>query len=765
MAMSVLREILADLKASLFNSLDESGSPAGPASEAAPVTQELPSLPPAPAVQTAAAAADEAEPPPPAAASREEPAPDSGPEPLAAVTAEEVGPPPSAAASREEPAPDSGPDPLAAAAADEAEPPPPAAASREEPARDSRPRQEVHRRRWYLAAGGCVILAAALAAILFLARPTLPARAPSEDVVATYTFPWDDSASVVQITKSELSSYLAGLPAERRAGIPESTAGYRSAVEEMVIDRLLWNGLLGRMGPDSMREMLASVLNDRYPAGALDRVIATVPIADSQVRMYYDNHSEHFGGRALSEVREEILTWLRQQQAATFAESYVATLRARAYIVGHDEVLAVPEVDEPSMAAYFEEHRAELALPRRAQVSLLRFHLREASLQAAEAARSELEQGQDLATLGPKYASHGTMREDAVIVEGEWAKEFEVVFGLQPGEVSPVIHSGDAYYVVVLKQPIQEAVADYDRVKDKIRATLWIQAADAWFETQAESPLFEINNYAYRAGDFYRALASQPEDVRAAYGSTPKLRELVGRTINWLLIVEEVSRQGYPPEGEGGAFDRLELLVMMTGESVPEIAAAGDDEALAYLKKHSEKYTMPTRFVIRYVAVELGSTAAEKSLARKRVQEAYDKLVQLKRPPEEAEFLTLAGGLVENQDTCRPSAWIVAARPEDIQVIDTGEELTAHPLYNALQKLQAGDVAAPIELDGTLFLAQVLQREDERQFELDNVLADLNASLELEQVQSATRELSRLLLDRVALTVYGSNLKAMLAGE
>ena len=75
----------------------------------------------------------------------------------------------------------------------------------------------------------------------------------------------------------------------------------------------------------------------------------------------------------------------------------------------------LPDILDDYIPQYMEEHRAELALPRRAQVSLLRFHLREASLQAAEAARSELEQGQDLATLGPKYASHGTMREDAVI--------------------------------------------------------------------------------------------------------------------------------------------------------------------------------------------------------------------------------------------------------------------------------------------------------------------------------------------------------------
>ena len=51
------------------------------------------------------------------------------------------------------------------------------------------------------------------------------------------------------------------------------------------------------------------------------------------------------------------------------------------------------------MLDYFQEHLYDLTPPRKATVALLRFHLREEAWQAAEAARAELEQGQELAVV------------------------------------------------------------------------------------------------------------------------------------------------------------------------------------------------------------------------------------------------------------------------------------------------------------------------------------------------------------------------------
>jgi len=201
------------------------------------------------------------------------------------------------------------------------------------------------------------------------------------------------------------------------------------------------------------------------------------------------------------------------------------------------------------------------------------------------------------------------------------------------------------------------------------------------------------------------------------------------------------------------------------GTEVPEVQGVSDDEAGAYLSAHPEKFIVPTRFLIRYIAVKPGPTAAERSTAWKHAQEAYDRLVRLNRPPEEAEFSELALSLGADPEGSRPSAWIVAAEAEDIEVMDFREDLTAHPLYNTLQGFQAGDLVGPIEQDGMIYIIQVLEKREEEQLERDYAADYLNAEFALEKAQAMIEEQSRLLRERVALIIYEGNLREMLSGD
>ncbi len=614
--------------------------------------------------------------------------------------------------------------------------------------------------RGYALGGLALVLVAVLAGALLLTRDGPPPTAPSPDVVAAYVRP-QGSAESVQITRSDLSGYLANLPADERAAFPATVDGYRAALEQMAVDQLLWDWLLGRLGPESVQQMVFDVAAGRYPVSALDQVIAAIPVSESDIRGYFDAHADDFSGRALSEVRDEIAHLLRQQREAPYVAAYVAELASRASVIEHPEVLAVPEPDEAALRDYYEEHAEDLAPPRTATVDWLRFRRSEAARQAADAARADLQQGEDWAAVAQRYAEHATPIQDLVVVEGKRGTEFDrVVFDLSPQALSPVFDGGDAYYVVRMNEIDQEPAPAFNRVRDEIRAALWAEAAETWFQTRRESPAFVLDGHAYKAGAFYEAFKALPDDWRTEYNSTQGLQALAERTIEWLLVVQDARRQGSPPEGQGDVGTRVLLLTQATGSEDEIELDVSDEEILEYYNEHTEEFLMPTRFKIRYIAVETGAGGAETERAWTKAREAYERLRQLGAPPSEREFLEVAGIYVENPKAGNPGDWIIASSASEIEVIDTGEGLIAHPLYRALLDIKIDDLTEPFELDGTLYIVHVWDREEEQSLNLWQAENYLALEIGAEKGRAAARELSQKLLAQAGFTVYEGNLSA-----
>jgi hypothetical protein len=291
---------------------------------------------------------------------------------------------------------------------------------------------------------------------------------------------------------------------------------------------------------------------------------------------------------------------------------------------------------------------------------------------------------------------------------------------------------------------------------------MWHEAAEEWFKTRRVSPVFVFNGWIYRAGDFYEGFKALPADRRADYHSGHGLQDLMDRTIAWLVVVEDARRQGYPPEGQGDIGTRLLLLTRATGTEDAINLDVSDEKVLEYYNQHTDEFIMPTRFKIRYIAIEPGPTDTEKSRAWTQAQEAYARLLQSEGAPSEAEFLKAARLFMRDPESGNLSDWIIAARPEDTQVIDTGEGLITHPLYESLLDLHIGDIAPPFDLDGTLYIVQVWDREEEHQLDLWQATNYLGLKIGAEKAQNAAEELSRQLLEQAHLVVYIDNLEAAL---
>lgn len=612
-----------------------------------------------------------------------------------------------------------------------------------------------------VAAAALVVLIVGGALALTLVGPR--AEPAPEGVVATYTHPATETGGQEYVTQADLSTYLAALPAEKRSDIPATEEGYRAALEQMIADQLLWDWMLGRLGPESLHHVVFDAARDKFTVNNFDQVLATIPIAESEIRQYFENHSDQFPGRTLSEVHDEILDQLRKERQAPYLQDYIAGLKANASLVEYPEALSVPEPSEDETWSYYQDHLLDYVPPRQATVDWLRFRRSERAREEAEDARADLLAGQDLATVAQTYARWASPAENFVVMEGQKAAEFdEAVFALQPGEISPVFDGGDAYYVVHLQEIVADPAQPFETVKEEIRALLWQSAAEDWFKTHKDSPLLVLEGNTYEAGDFYQAFLAMPADNRTIFNSTAGLKDLATRTVEWLLVLEDARHQGWPPEGASDASTRVVLLTKATGVEPTTELDVSDEQVLEYYNEHPEQFTMPTRFKIHYIAIEPGTTDADKTRAWAQAQEAYDRLTQDGRTPTESEFFDVARLFVQDPQSGNPAGWIVASRPEDIQVVTSLEELFAHPLYETLPDLAPNQVSPPFELDGVIYVVHVWDREEEQTLTLWDATNYLDITLGEQKAQAAVEELTRHLLEQANLVIYQQDLEATL---
>jgi peptidyl-prolyl cis-trans isomerase C len=128
-------------------------------------------------------------------------------------------------------------------------------------------------------------------------------------------------------------------------------------------------------------------------------------------------------------------------------------------------------VPESSQRAFFEEHRAEYALPPRVQMRQIVV----AERPKAEELRAELDKGGDFAALaeansiGPEAAGGGLLPPFA---KGEMPEAFDRAFELEPGQVSPVIESPYGFHLFRVESKLPAHEASFEEVRDKIAADL-----------------------------------------------------------------------------------------------------------------------------------------------------------------------------------------------------------------------------------------------------------------------------------------------------
>ncbi|HXZ83950.1 MAG TPA: peptidyl-prolyl cis-trans isomerase, partial [Myxococcota bacterium] len=128
-------------------------------------------------------------------------------------------------------------------------------------------------------------------------------------------------------------------------------------------------------------------------------------------------------------------------------------------------------VPESSQRAYFEEHKAEFAVPPRVQMRQIVV----AEKAKAEELRAQLEKGAEFAELakansiGPEAADGGRLPPFA---KGELPEAFDRAFELEPGQISPVIESPYGFHLFLVESRLPAHEATFDEVREKIGVEL-----------------------------------------------------------------------------------------------------------------------------------------------------------------------------------------------------------------------------------------------------------------------------------------------------
>ena len=161
----------------------------------------------------------------------------------------------------------------------------------------------------------------------------------------------------------------------------------------------------------------------------------------------------------------------------------------------------VPPPSEEELKAYYEEHKEEFRLPERVKVRQIVL----ASLQEAKEVRNRLKSGASFPELARRRsiapeAPHGGYL--GFVSREEVPEEFEVVFKLKVGRISPIVKSPYGYHIFLVEERRAGRTLKYEEVKGEMEARLEYERLQQtwrrWLERQRQSVRIEVNERIFQ---------------------------------------------------------------------------------------------------------------------------------------------------------------------------------------------------------------------------------------------------------------------------
>ena len=617
------------------------------------------------------------------------------------------------------------------------------------------------KKRWIRQVEGLMALGTVLALAFLLWRGGWlqgEAAPPAPNVVATFTGG--------QITVEDLQQHVALLVPEEAAQAEfRELEMYRMVVEEMITDELVRQWAAARKADSD--ENLQHVMKHLTEEINLDELHTQMHkdqmgVAEGDIQVYYEANRAQFGDQTLTQVRDQIRSTLETQQEDQFVANYIKGLKANATITRDFALLETPEPEESALQAYYTANLTQYQQPAQAVVDEMRIAIGadEAAARAqADKALVRLRAGEAFTTVATTIA--GATGGMAVPVGGvavsagvREATYDDVVFNLDENEISEVFRSGDAFYLVRLRSRQPERQLTLDEVRPQVRQAVLEEQTQVWFEQNADRTLFTIHGKRYTVGEFWQEYQELPVTFVTAYQGNEGRKQLAEQIIERLLLVEDSYDRLLTAGKESELAEvRLDVLAqMMEQEEVDDQISITDEEIQTYYNENQSLLVAPPQARIRQILIRLGQTEDERQRAWDKANEAYGKVAPALFQQGE-DFAAVARQYSEDEATAANGGEVAGWVGEGVDLL---AELTEHPLHQQILALGVGDISPPFEVNGAIYIIQVIERQESQPLLFDEIKELLREELRAQKHDDLLHQFQEKLATEADVTVYDS---------
>ena len=317
---------------------------------------------------------------------------------------------------------------------------------------------------------------------------------PSPDVVATF----DGGLITIADVEAHLNVLV---PAEMREHA-QSPHTILSVVEDLISDQLVVRWAAERK-PESEETFRHAVkhINEELSLEAFANQLHedALPIAESDIRNYYDENRSSFDQRSFAEAREEIRQRLIAEREPAFIDDYMARLRATASITRSFDLLDVPTPSEEELQRYYQDKRDDFTLGRRVTVDEIEVPVGAAEDSARQRASDLLLRIRGGASFEEAAARvpEARLSLDREVAEGTRLPEWDSnVFAMMPGGLGSVFQAGEALFVVRLKDLKLTRIQSLSEVRPVVTAAVAWQKEQEWFEANGQKNALHVERSA-----------------------------------------------------------------------------------------------------------------------------------------------------------------------------------------------------------------------------------------------------------------------------
>lgn len=606
---------------------------------------------------------------------------------------------------------------------------------------------------------------------VFIAEP----RPPSEDVVAAY--------SGKNLTKEELLTYIQSKGyKEEEHGLCEkhgfehdkcdkteecethpihSLESYRQIIKMIAVQKIVddWAKENGVTQKDDVKHDFQHLVEEVSLDNLVDKVhkdqLSPEKIDKLEIQKYYDANKDKYKDKPFSEVEDEIRNILAAEADKNFFPEYIEKLKKESALNVNYDLLKVVDPTETEMKSFYEKNMDKYLEPKNVKILEIKIDISGSEGDArkkADEALTKIRGGESFEDIAERYSSNNKIGA-YYIKQGERGTDFEdLVFNLQVDEVSSVFKDGSSFYIVKVTEKQERRQKVFGEVLNEIKTEVLKEKEDKQYELKKNEALFSIHGKRFTLGEFKQEFKELSPETQAKFAGYEAKKSLIEQLIAKELLLEESGDDSADKEGneEVKELKNQYIQQILHKEEIDEkIGEITDEEAKKFYEEKKNLLVDPPKAQISLIRVEQGTSEAEKTRARQRIDEALQ---------------TLKGGA---------DFAAIAKEYSNDPTASTGGELSEWlydehldpVLKDNIFKLKTDEISDVFEYEGGYYVVKMRQKEDQKQKTFEEVKEQLKEALLDEKHHKMEADLEDELLKKSQLVIYESSLKKMLKGQ